>query len=413
MPLGRDVFGTLRVPSRPLAPAFLLTAACCRWPPSDDRNAAIAAATVAVSDWTDFLREVRRQRVVGLVHAALSPAAAASIRPAVPSAILADLKLRAQQIVRQNLRFATETVRLQNAFDAAGIANLVLKGAALAQLAYGSTTIKQARDIDLLVSPDRAEIALELLECAGYILAAPATRLSTRQSSDLIRYGREIELYHPDRKTRVELQWRASSNPHLLWGVDAHTRAQSVALPGGACVRTLATDDLFAYLSVHGARHAWSRLKWLADLQALVAAQGAEVTRLYHYAQSIGAAHCAGQALLLCRQLLALPLPADLADEISRSRKTRKLVTIARAAMTAAKAENDGDGGIAGVARSVHTQFRLGHGAAFYLAQFRTAAIAPTDIVRWPLPRYLHFLYPLLRLPLWLWRRAAIMIGGA
>jgi hypothetical protein len=30
------------------------------------------------------------------------------------------------------------------------------------------------------------------------------------------------------------------------------------------------------------------------------------------------------------------------------------------------------------------------------------------DIVRVPLPRPLHFIYPLLRLPLWLWRRAKL-----
>jgi hypothetical protein len=48
----------------------------------------------------------------------------------------------------------------------------------------------------------------------------------------------------------------------------------------------------------------------------------------------------------------------------------------------------------------------LGHGWAFFAAQVRTAAVGIIDVISLPLPPYLHFLYPLLRLPLWLWRRA-------
>ena len=74
--------------------------------------------------------------------------------------------------------------------------------------------------------------------------------------------------------------------------------------------------------------------------------------------------------------------------------------------MTAPHTETEVDGGVAGVARSVYTQFLLGQGLPFYAAQLRAASVTPVDVVRLPLPPSLHFLYPLLRLPLWLWRRA-------
>ena len=384
---------------------FLLTAACCRWPPSQSRNTAVRAA-VAEIDWDEFLRLVRRQRVIGLAHEALQSAGIDC-----PVALAKELSQRSQQIVRQNLSLATETVRLQRAFEGAQIPTLVLKGVALAQLAYGSLTAKHARDIDFLVLPEHAEAGLRLLEREGYALSSPAERLGDAQRSALVRYAREAELFQHDSKILVELQWRAANNPLLLDGVDARSATQSVALSGGVSVRTLAPDDLFAYLCVHGAQHAWSRLKWLADLNALVATNAADIEQLYRHAQKIGAGLCAGQALLLCQRLLALNLPVPVADKIQADKRVQRLAAIALAAMTARRTETEADAGFLGVTRSVGTQFLLGQGWRFYAAQCRTASAGTFDVIGLPLPPSLYFLYPILRLPLWLWRRARLALS--
>lgn len=391
-----------------LAPEFLLTAACCRWPPSSGRDAAIHAAAVAVTDWRHFLGLLNRHRVAGLANDALVSAAIA-----LPAAIAQELKSLAERIARQNLMLAAETVRLQQLFATAGIAALVLKGIPLAQLAYGGVGQKHARDIDFLVPPDGAETALQLLESEGYALSLPVEHLNPAQRSALVRYAREVEVMSPEHGARVELQWRAVENPFLLRGVDAHSPAQIVALSDGLSMRTLAQDDLFAFLCVHGARHAWSRLKWLADLNAFAAASGADIERLYRHAQNIGAGLCAGQALLLCRRLFDLPLPAGLAAEIEANRRSMRLVAIGFDAMTAPRARTEMDGGVAGVVRGVYQQFLLGEGWAFYQAQCRLMSAGPADVIRLPLPPALHFLYPVMRLPLWLWRRAARRSAGA
>ena len=292
-----------RVAEQVFAPEFALAVACCRWPPSEDRNAAIRAAAASVRDWNSFLRLVTRHRMVRLVHEALR-AAGIELQPTAAG----ELAARVQRSVRRNLFLGVETVRLQGVFETAGIPLIVLKGTALAQLAYGSSTMKQTRDVDLLVPPDQAEVALQILEREGYLLQAPAQHLRQSQRHTLVRFGREVELRHRRNKVQVELQWHATDNPLLLRGVDAHSPAQSVALPGGN-VRTLAMDDLFAYLCVHGARHAWSRLKWLADVNALLKADDVDIGSLYRHAEHIGAGLCAGQTLLLCQRLFALRLP--------------------------------------------------------------------------------------------------------
>jgi hypothetical protein len=387
-----------------LSPEFLLAAACCRWPPSGQRLAAISTTAKDIRDWDSFLRVVKRQRVTVAVCEALR---LAGVEP--PAAVAGELTSLAQRYIHRSLQLAAETVRLQNLLAAADIPVIVLKGAAVEQLAYGSLCSKQTRDIDLLVLPECAETAMWLIEDDGYALALPAKQLSQRQCRALVRFGREVELVDPRKGLRLELQWRAADNALLLKGLNARARTQDVVLSEGFTVRTLAPDDLFAYLCVHGAHHFWSRLKWLADVNALLASSHADIERLYRHAHKIGAGLCAGQALLLCHRLLGLNLPASIIRELQTNKRCEKLAAIAIAEMTATHTATEKDPGIAGVVRAAGRQFLLGQGLAFYLAQCRLASVAVADIVRLPLPRPLHFIYPLVRLPLWLWRRIALV----
>lgn len=386
-------------PDDALTPEFLLAAACCRWPPSAARDAAVRAAAARVVDWPAFLKVLRRQRVAGLASDAL---AAAGIEPA--AAIAGEIAAQSQRIARDNLLLAGELSRLARSFARADIPVLALKGVVLAQLVYGSAGAKQNRDIDLLVPVDCAEAAMRLLEREGYRLVSPAAHLSARQRRAVVRYARDVEFVHGDGGVRLDLQWRLADNPMLLRGVDARAATQSVVLPDGSSVRTLAPDDLFAYLCVHGAYHAWSRLKWLADLDALIATAEADVARLYRHAQSRGAGLCAGQALLLCRRLFDLNLPAALAAELQGERRVKRLAAIAMTTMTAPQIKNDS---LRAVSRGLYRQFQLGCGWRFLVAQCRAASVGIFDVVALPLPPGLGFLYPVVRLPLWLWRRTA------
>lgn len=387
-------------------PEFRLTAACCRWPPSPLRDDVVRSAAAGVTDWPGFLGMVKRQRVAGLVHSAL---AAAGVD--IPAAAARPIAAEARHIARQNLLMAAETSRLHGLLAAANIPAVALKGAALAQFAYGSLSIKHARDIDLLVPPDRAETALRLLESEGYALVSPARSLNPEQRRALIQYGREIELARRDNDMRLELQWRITDNPQLLKGVDALSQTQDVRLYDGASVRTLTQADLFAALCVHGAIHAWTRMKWLADLNAAIETGHADIERLYRHAEAVGAGLCAGQALLLCHDLFDLRLPQALASEIRGNKRIAKLASIALAAMTAPRPRTDPARGMIRIARNYNDEFLLGEGWSYFLAQCRIVAVGPADVIRWPLPRGFHFLYPLLRLPLLLWRRGAARLG--
>jgi hypothetical protein len=382
-----------------IANEFALVAACCRWPLTPDGLAEVCRRSGRAIDWNYVLRIAERHRVVGLVHHALH---AASV--SVPREVWTPLTAGSQTIARQNLTLAVETVRLQRRFESAGISLLTLKGLSLAQQAYGTLALKHGRDIDLLVAPDHAFAALRLLEQDGYSLLAPATELRDRQRHAFIARGHELEVVNSS-GTRIELHWRLTENPHLTHRINGFAAPQAVPLPGGI-VYTLGDDDLFAYLCVHGASHFWFRLKWLADLNALLSqSDEREIERFYHYAQVHGAGRCAAQALLLAETIFGRPLAPTFSSQLRRDRYVRRLVRIAIEKMIGSDAAAEPVRRASEHAKDSVCRFLLGGGMRFFIAQIGIVSVAPKDVLAWQLPRPVWILYPLIRLPSWIIRR--------
>ena len=83
---------------------------------------------------------------------------------------------------------------------------------------------------------------------------------------------KDLGFVHEATGLRIELHWRLFLNPHAMAETSIMAASRVVPLAGAAGLRTLGEEDLFAYLCMHGALHWWNRLKWLADVNALLAA---------------------------------------------------------------------------------------------------------------------------------------------
>ena len=71
---------------------------------------------------------------------------------------------------------------------------------------------------------------------------------------------------------------------------------QFVKVSEGISLSTLATDELFAYLAVHGASSASFQLKWISDFAALLHRNTPpDIELLYYRSQVLGAARAAGR----------------------------------------------------------------------------------------------------------------------
>lgn len=381
--------------------AFALACACCR--PFGDADGAAAVRTAAAGvDWPRFARVVTRHRVEGLAHAAL---AGAGVAP--DEAVSRALRTAAAEIAIAALEQASETAALRAALDGAGIANLALKGATLDILAWGRIGLKRAWDIDILVTPADAAGARRVLEARGYRLADPADA-SPGAFETWIALAKECVLRHPETGLIVELHWRLADAATLLPTLSALSPSQTLDLGGGLASRTLADDELFAYLCVHGASHAWSRLKWLADVGAFLARRDdAERTRLYRRAGALRAGHCPAVAFMLCERLLGLAVPPALAAEIGANRKARRLAAVALDAMSWRGGEAELDARPLSSERILASHFLFADGWRFRGAEWARQWVSVDDHMRLRLPPALVVLYAPLRVPLWLWRRAS------
>ena len=81
-------------------------------------------------------------------------------------------------------------------------------------------------------------------------------------------------------------------------------------------------DVAFRYACLHGAEHAWSRLKWLIDAHALASRLGdSRIVEIFRAEQARGYSRAMAQALMLRAQLLAAPVPQEIEAELRADRR--------------------------------------------------------------------------------------------
>lgn len=275
---------------------FQLAVECCRRrfaPGNDDMITELGKR----ADWPRFLQLVRRHRVQALVWQSLSEGGV--VPPPIADALCADAGL----ITEQNLRAAVESATLLESFTDAGVALLFVKGLTVSKLAYGHTFLKMSQDVDILVPGERLAAAAAELEQLGYRLMVPAVSPQSQRFKAWHARHKESVWRSPD-GLQLELHSRLADSRDLIPGIGLGSPRQDVEVAPGIVLPTLARDELFAYLSVHGASSAWFRLKWITDLAALVHGCTAdEIQRLYNRSQQLGAGRAAAQALLLANRV--------------------------------------------------------------------------------------------------------------
>jgi hypothetical protein len=345
-----------------ISPELQLAVDCCRHNFAGDKGSVTAKPGVGL-DWPAFLALVRFHRVQGLAWKALDDAGLA------PPKIAETLSRDAEKIAADNLRAAAESRGLLGDFEAADVPVLFVKGLTGAALAYRQPLLKMSSDIDLLVAPRNVVLGGQLLARRGYrqILPPPPASLGHwhRRRKESV-WVREDRLY-------VELHSRLADNPRLIPAIAVDSPSATVAAAPGIQLPTLAPDELFAYLCVHGASSAWFRLKWISDLAGLLHGQTAEtIERLYERSQALGAERAAGQALLLADRLFETLSDTGLRNTLERDRRTLRLAQAAYAQLTGPPLEPTRIR--LGTWRIHLTQFALKPGLGFKLGEFSRQA---------------------------------------
>jgi hypothetical protein len=299
--------------------------ACCQH--NFRSSVAGAMPSLVGGDWARFALLASFHRVEGLAYNAL-----ASISGELVASASNALSEAARAIAAKNLRSAAECKRILANFRARQTPVLFLKGLPVGALAYRDPFLKSALDTDILIDAADIDIAADLLHAAGYRLATPQKipLAAWHERSKESVWMKESEGF------QLDLHTRTSDNPRLIPSIDVHSAKQWVRVAPGIQLPTLASDELIAYLMVHGASSAWFRLKWISDLAALLhGCNRNEIERLYVRTYALGAGRSAGQALILADRLFgALAGCDDLRNELLNDVPTRRLALIALRLLT-------------------------------------------------------------------------------
>jgi len=307
---------------------FKLAVECCK---SGFRGSRPKAQAVPADvDWSRFSKYVAFHRIEGLAADFLAENGGAA-----PPKVRSALSEAAASIAARNLEATADCRAISRAFKRAAIPLLFLKGLPVSVLAYRKPLIKAAIDIDLLIDPKDLSPAATALRQCGYALAAP--RESPNDGTLKAWHRAWKESVWVKRGTgQVDLHTRLTDHPRLIEGITVHSRSQIVNAGNEVLLPTLAPEELFAYLAVHGATSSWFRLKWISDFAGLLHDRsGEEIEHLYRRSQELGAGRAPGQALLLADELFGtLEQAPSLRQRLIEDGATRRLYLTALGLLT-------------------------------------------------------------------------------
>jgi hypothetical protein len=281
----------------------------CTREAEDTTAAEICAAADAVRSWETVVERSDRHRVAAYVLAATRRAGAA-VPPETAGA------LRQASLRRFAAVFGLERTlrRVLDAFAAAGVPTIVLKGPALARTIYSEAALRPYSDIDLTVQEKHTPAAVAALQACGLseiVYQAEAARQTHaghgEEGGSFHRMfvegpeGSLVELHAEP----LQLGLRPTGEPGR-W-------QRATAVPGLPGALMLGFEDQAIQLSVHAHKHGFERLIWLKDLDRLVRSHGADLNwdRIAAIAGEEGVLPSVWYSFSLAAQILGAPVPAE------------------------------------------------------------------------------------------------------
>jgi hypothetical protein len=300
----RGAAGTQQAASLPILPGsaeFDLLRLCTAVQLDDERVTRIANWDPSGIDWTKFFQQADYHGVSSLAARNLL-----AHGHGLPEQVARALQAAFETTVRRNLWFAGEQGRIARHFEHRKLRVLPYKGPILAESAYGDLALRHFNDLDFLVSAADFEPAQEALSELGY---RPSTPLKPEVEGLWMRIGYERAFDGAAGKFLVELQWKLL--PHF-YAVNLQTEEllerATTACIGGRAVRTLSPEDLLLVLSLHAAKHLWTRLMWIADIAETMRTQSINYEVVISRARMLGVLRIVGVSFWLARNVLAATL---------------------------------------------------------------------------------------------------------
>lgn len=226
--------------------------------------------------WLDVLHLAQAHRQIpALAHALRNH----PDRKRIPAHYLSEIDTTTRQRRIRNAVMTEDFLTVTQHLSQVGIPSIALKGVALANTVYPNVGLRYFDDLDLLVSPDSADVALTVLQQLGY---APHPRA---RSGD---WHHRIPYTHPQRGTTIEIHTDVVRRFRPGWpSAELWQRATAISIQGQS-VYVLAREDALIHTALHARHTLFSRINALTDT-ALLMRTVIDSELLTHLVQDAGA----------------------------------------------------------------------------------------------------------------------------
>lgn len=255
---------------------------------------------------SELLDRAAAHEVLGFVHRTLRGL------DGVPPEVLAELTRIDAATVARHLMAVRALEDISTILD--GMAWLVMKGPVLAERVYRTTQLRPYRDLDVLVyAADVAEVVERLTAAGG--------RIVDRNFELLLRERRsQVHLSLPS-GFAVDAHWQLVNVGRVrddfeLHAADLLARRRTIIL-GGRPTPTLDAVDTLLHLALHAALAGGHRLRWLKDLERVVAVECPDVTSLVERAEAAGIGAPVGLVLDRAARTVGAAIDADTIGRLS------------------------------------------------------------------------------------------------
>jgi hypothetical protein len=268
--------------------------------------------------WPELVRLARRHRLHPLVadHLLRFP-------DVVPEPVFEQVARARQSEILRILERLNRLGQILSAMEKDDILAVPYKGPALSAQLYGSVTLRAPGDLDILVRRADVVRARGALHSLGYRASHP---LDAAGIEFMIHNRYHEPFLHEDRSI-VELHW-AFANRDSPFAIDLDSLEARLGLlsVGGQPMPVFHPEDLLLILSVHGAKHRWDRLEWIAGLAQVPRVDGAiDWEGVTARAHRLGVHRAVSLGLLLASELLDAPLPAEVLAPARRDPRVVRL----------------------------------------------------------------------------------------
>jgi hypothetical protein len=216
-----------------------------------------------IENWEGFVSLAYSHGIFPLVYRTLKEYA-----HLIPEYIFAHMKQNYMDIVKQNMLMTSELIKVIKILEENGIEAISFKGPVLSQMAYGDVVSRQYCDLDILVKEKDLNKSFVLLENNYFKSSLNKDFIFNKL---FLEKNSDISFINDKNNLSIELHWKLFRNKFSsdINNKDFFNSKNKLEINNQE-LYIFNYELLLVYLCMHGSKHKWERIEWIADIDKLL-----------------------------------------------------------------------------------------------------------------------------------------------